>query len=363
MKKILYYSPVDWNWIKQRPQFIALELAERGFDVCAIYIRQYRKKGLQYVNPEMVKLHPIYRLPSFGYKFPLVNKMNRWIVRHRIAWEISHFKPDILWLTHPSQLDDIPNTFRGRIIYDCMDDYDVLGNGQASCENVCRQEQVLCNCADWIFVSSSTLLEKICSRNPSKTDQVYLVRNGCNGRLYPRIEGTHSGKIYAGYVGTIAEWFDFDLIMQSVERIPTLEYFLIGPVLVNNPPAHERIHYLGTIAHKDLFEMIKEMDCMVMPFRLVDVVMAVDPVKLYEYISWQKNIITVAYPEIERFDKFVRKYSSVDEYCSAILNLGDCSAVSYTEQDAECFLAENAWKNRVDFIEKKIQELDLSAFS
>lgn len=358
LKKILYYSLVDWNWIKQRPQFIALELAERGYDVHTIYIRQYRKKGLQHVDPEKVKLHPIYRIPPFGFRLPIVNKVNDWIVRRRIAWDFRRFQPDIVWLTHPLQLKDIPDTFRGRIVYDCMDDYDVLGTGQPSCENISRQEEALCSCADLIFVSSSMLLEKICKRNPRKRDKVHLIRNGCNGKLYPRVAGTHSGKIYAGYVGTIAEWFDFDLILQSLERIPTLEYYLVGPVLVNNPPVHERIHYLGTIAHKDLFNTIKDMDCLVMPFRLVDVVMAVDPVKLYEYISWQKNIITVDYPEIARFDKFVQKYSDVDEYCSMLNNLGNCSEVSYSVQDAESFLADNAWKNRVDSIDKRIQEMD-----
>lgn len=357
MKKILYYSQVDWSWIKQRPQFIALGLAERDFDVRAIYIRQYRRKGLQHIDPEKVMLHPIYRLPPFGYRFPLLNKANQWIVQHWVAWELRRFQPDILWLTHPTQISDIPETFRGRIIYDCMDDYDVLGTDPSCFENICRQEQELCSRADLIFVSSQMLLEKICSRNPRKADQVHLVRNGCNGRLYPRISGTHSGKIYAGYVGTIAEWFDFDLLLQSLEQIPNLEYFLIGPVLVNNPPVHERIHYLGTVAHSELFETIKEMDCMVMPFRLADVVLAVDPVKLYEYISWQKNIITVAYPEIERFGNFVQKYSNAEEYCSAILALGTCSAVSYSEQEAHRFLENNAWKNRVDIIEKKIQEI------
>ena len=159
-------------------------------------------------------------------------------------------------------------------------------------------------------------------------------------------------------MGTIAEWFDFDLIVQSLERIPDLEYFLIGPVMVNDPPVHERIHYLGTVAHDNLFETIKEMDCMVMTFRLADVVLAVDPVKLYEYISWQKNIITVDYPEIERFEKFVQKYSNVDEYCCAVVKFGDCSEASYSERDAECFLADNAWKNRVESIEKRIEELE-----
>lgn len=358
MKKILYYSLVDWNWIKQRPQFIALGLAERGFDVRAIYIHQYRRNGLQKVDREKVTVHPIYRIPPFGYRFSLINQVNAWIVRWKIAWEIKTFQPDIIWLTHPSQLKDIPDDFRGRILYDCMDNYDVLESGESSHENTLKWEQVLCNRAELMFVSSSVLLKKICDRYPDKADQVHLIRNGCNGKLYPRSTSTHSRKIYAGYVGTIAEWFDWDLIVQSLERIPELEYFLIGPVLVPNPPVHDRIHYYGTVAHQELFEKIKEMDCMVMPFCPVDVVMAVDPVKLYEYISWQKNIITLDYPEIERFDNFVRKYSNLDEYCSAIRNAGNCSEATYSEQDAEFFLANNSWKNRVESIEKRIEEME-----
>lgn len=358
MKKILYYSLVDWDWIKQRPQFIALGLAEHGFDVRATYIRQYRKKGLRRVDPGKVKLHPIYRIPAFGYRFPLINKVNRWIVRRKIAWEIDRFRPDVIWLTHPSQFNDVPETYRGRVVYDCMDDYDVLGAEQSVCQSAYICENALCSRADLIFVSSSMLQKKICGRNPGKVDRVHLIRNGCNGKLYPRVTGTHDGKIYAGYVGTIAEWFDFDLILESLERIPKLEYFLIGPVMINDPPAHERIHYLGTVAHNDLFDRIKEMDCMVMPFRIVDVVLSVDPVKLYEYISWQKNIITVDYPEIERFGKFVWKYSNADEYCSAIAQQGILQAASYSEQDAAGFLADNSWDNRVGLIQSKLQQID-----
>lgn len=357
MEKILYYSLVDWDWIKQRPQFIALGLAERGFDVHALYLRQYRKKGLRKVPSEKVQLRPIYRIPPMRYRFSVINKINQWIVRYKIAKEIHIFQPDILWLTHPSQLVDIPNAFRGRIIYDCMDDYDVLGTQPSICEQVCRQEMELCHRADGIFTSSSVLFNKIRRRNPDKADSVHLVRNGCEGRLYPRAYEAHGGKIYAGYVGTIAEWFDFDLLLESLERIPDLEYFLIGPVMVQNSPSHERIHYLGTVSHDSLFDVVKKMDCMVMPFRLNDIVLAVDPVKLYEYISWQKNIITVDYPEIERFGKFVWKYSDADEYCFALIEQGCLRQTSYSEEEAACFLEKNTWKNRVDLIKDKLQEI------
>lgn len=350
MNKILYYSLVDWNWIKQRPQYIALDLAERGFTLRAMYLRQYRKRGLSEVSPGKVQLHPIYRIPSFNNQFPWLNRLNRWIVHRAAVREIRRFQPDVIWLTHPSQLADVPDTFTGKIVYDCMDDYDVLGIKLPSGEDVVRQERKLCARADLIFVSSSVLQKKICGRNPESAERVHLVRNGCNGKGYPRAVRTPGEKIRAGYVGTVAEWFDFDLVLESLERIPNLEYYLIGPVLAENPPAHARIHYLGTVAHRDLFEKVEKMDCLVMPFRLTDVVYAVDPVKLYEYISWQKNILTVDYPEIRRFREFVRQYTTPEEYCEALVQLGRESLPIYSEAEAERFLADNTWEKRVDLI-------------
>ena len=356
MKKVLYYSLVDWDWIKQRPQFLALGLAESGFNIRVIYLYQYRRKNLKKVDPGNVLLRPIFRIPPLGHKFPLINKMNRWIVRQKIAREINVFQPDLLWLTHPSQLADIPDTFTGEILYDCMDDYDVLGTPTNKLESARKQEQLLCDRADIILVSSSLLQRKICSRNPDKASSIHLVRNGCVGELYNRTTHNHGSKIYAGYVGTIAEWFDFKLIMESLERVPELEYFLIGPMGIKEPPAHERIHYIGTIAHDNLFDAIREMDCMVMPFQLVDIVLSVDPVKLYEYISWQKNIIAVDYREIDRFSDFVWTYTSVEDYCSILIKIGQLQTASYSEEEARCFLSDNSWKKRLEFIQQLLYQ-------
>lgn len=357
MKKILYYSLVDWDWIKQRPQFLAFGLSEWEFDVRVIYLWQYRRKNLKKVESGAVQLCPIYRFPPLGFRFSWINKINQWLTRRKVAREIRSYQPDVLWLTHPSQLADVPDSFCGKVVYDCMDDYDVLGTSPDSREEVIRQEQSLCDRADVIFVSSNLLRKKLCDRNPNKESQIHLVRNGCSGELYPGTTGKHKEKIYAGYVGTIAQWFDFDIVLKSLERIPALEYFLIGPVNVKNPPEHDRIHYLGTIAHEDLFEAVREMDCMVMPFILEDIVLSVDPVKLYEYISWQKNIVTVSYPEIQRFGEFVYQYSNLDEYCAALLQIGRSDVTSYSEKDARRFLTENSWKNRVGLIRDALQKL------
>ena len=93
-----------------------------------------KKKGHSSLNPLLM--------------ISLINKINRWIISRRVAAEMKRCQPDIIWLTHPSQFADIPDTFDGRIVYDCMDDYDVLGVTPASWEKVRTQEQILCGRAD-----------------------------------------------------------------------------------------------------------------------------------------------------------------------------------------------------------------------
>lgn len=356
MKRILYYSLVDWDWIKQRPQFIALGLAEHGLDVRVVYLWQYRRKNLKKINPEKLALRPVYRIPPFGGRFNIINTINKWLVRRQLEWEVAHFQPDAIWLSHPSQYEDIPGDYFGQIIYDCMDDYNVLGALPQSREKICRLEESLCARANLIFVSSSFLYKKICSLNPDIISRVHLIRNGCNGKLFPRISRRHDKKLCVGYVGTIAEWFDFNLIIESLEKISNLEYYLIGPICIKNAPIHERIHYLGTIAHDNLFYAVKEMDCMVMPFRLVDIVKAVDPVKLYEYISWQKKIVAIDYPEIRSFSKFIWTYTNVEDYCSLLTQLWDMPEPFFSEEEAVCFLEKNNWLYRVEEILQLLEE-------
>ena len=49
---------VDWNWIKQRPHFIAEYLAKNGYEV-DVYYKPYSKKFYVENNTELVSLKPI----------------------------------------------------------------------------------------------------------------------------------------------------------------------------------------------------------------------------------------------------------------------------------------------------------------
>ena len=62
MKKMVYEMNVEWNWIKQRPHFLAEELA-KYFDITVLYQYRYNRKGLQHREVQGEKLKPVHVIP------------------------------------------------------------------------------------------------------------------------------------------------------------------------------------------------------------------------------------------------------------------------------------------------------------
>ena len=94
-----------------------------------------------------------------------------------------------------------------------------------------------------------------------------------------------------------------------------------------------------------------------MPFKLNDIVEAVDPVKLYEYINFNKDILTISYKEIERFSKCTYSYDGHDEFKSQLEILMQSKEIKYNEKMREDFLNCNSWENRISRIEALIEKL------
>ena len=164
-------------------------------------------------------------------------------------------------------------------------------------------------------------------------------------------ENDHSADRYTlAYFGTISTWFNFDYVLKSLEDFPQLEYLLMGPSEVEIPQ-HQRIRYIGTVEHAKLPEVTKDAQCLIMPFILNEIIEAVDPVKLYEYINFNKNILCVKYPEIERFDPFVYFYTDYASYKQQLSALMQAEQVKYAASDRIAFLKENNWESRVRLIE------------
>lgn len=349
MKKILYLMAVDWYWIKQRPQFIA-EMLNKEYDVTVVYLKEvFLSQALRNDKDELDKSYAIAAIP---YRDKMIAAF--WLQNYLIKQKIDSFDNyDYIWVGHPLLYRYIPKTYKGKIIYDCMDNHVALCSDKIITRMIRKVEKKLVQRADVVFATSTGLLDKINALGGSKKS--YLVRNGymskdiCKPHILPVKD-----KFRMGYFGTIADWMDFSLLLNGLKEIPELEIYLWGPVSNVSIPEHPRLILRGVVEHRQLWEETKDIDCLIMPFLVNDIIRDVDPVKLYEYISMGKNIVSVYYEEIARFRAFVKFYNSKQEFIDIIKGMISQKEIAYTSQQQTAFLLENSWESRYKYIISKI---------
>ena len=217
MKKILYLMGIDWYWIKQRPQIIA-EMLNKDYDVTVAYYKElFVKQSLRKNNDELEKSISISAIP-YRDKNKIAYAIQK-LLFHRIMKNVKQF--DIVWISHPLLYRYLPPNYDGKVIYDCMDNHEALCNDKEICKTIKKTEQQLVKRADIVFASSTGLLKKV--QNLGGQTKSILIRNGfIADHIYPPEPVRHEdkAKYKIGYFGTIAEWFDFDLLLKSLDNYP-----------------------------------------------------------------------------------------------------------------------------------------------
>jgi len=361
MKKILYLMHVNWDWIKQRPHFVA-EYLNKEFHVTVVHESSYRKSRLsKNKNDLIIEIIELSHLP-YG-RFRPIHWLNLLAYRHKLKNYIR--RSDVVWITHPTLYDWIqgliPDTVR--LVYDCMDD--ALEDPNVT-NDVRRRnflftlEDALLRRCDAVFVSSDNLKTKLLERYHVKSSGIHIVNNAINmsnknqvnnlseefSKISDTLQSIYHKKII--YIGTISAWIDFDLIMESLEECPNVTYIFIGPLLAN-VPKHERLLVFLPIPHDEVFEVMKMSDALVMPFKVSNFIQGVNPVKVYEYIYAHKPAIVVSYKETEKFSRYVHLYTNNNDYMNIVKRLvaGTLQTIA-SPQECVQYVNENTWAKRVD---------------
>lgn len=353
-KKIMYIMNVPWNSIKQRHHFIAENLMK--FYEVDIYLRHEFK----YENPRSKSVHLLYRLPLQRYNSIL--KLNRWLLKKQISKDVNQY--DIIWITTPQQYNLIAKSLRKDqvLIYDCMDDMLCFPEVEQSPElyqYIYASEKKVIERANFIFVSAHSLIDVLRQRY-NITRNFFVINNGienCQATYSPRhLDNNHNTKKIITYIGAIADWMDFSLLIKSLEQFQDIEYHFYGPVIKGTQiPSNKRMIYHGAVEHSQIYNIMEHSDLLIMPFVLKPLIMSVNPIKLYEYIKSDIPSLSIRYPETEKFANFVYLYRNEQEYLQVIDEL--CKNKLYKKGDVNeinKFLKQNTWETRAEQIKNII---------
>lgn len=356
-EKILYIMHVDWAWIKQRPHFIAEGLSE-FFDVTVVHFRSknYIFKGTDPNNKEL-KIIPAFRLPLYQNRFVYI--LNKIYMKFFFKSLIKKFDPDFIWITFPQMYDYIPSDINCKIIYDCMD----LATGFDFSEEfksiILDLEEKLVNDASLVLASSNYLFKRLKNRYQCEK-KLLKIRNAFGGEIIDNNTEKDPEKPYKiGYVGTISKWIDFETIKKTLEEIEDIEYYFIGPCELKKQVNEDRIKFYGAIDYRNLYDYVKNYDCLIVPFKVDEKIKSADPGKIYNYINYNKPIVSVYYEELEYFSQFIYFYSNSTEFVELLNHMRENGFKKrYSDSERTRFLENNSWNERIIKVKNFLENIN-----
>lgn len=355
-KKILYFILVPWKWIKQRPHFIAEDLS-RDYDLTVAEKYPFNKK-LRNHKDEKIHIKTYFQIPRD--RIHLIHNINAFLQKCWLRKELN--SSDVIWLTSPLQYTYLKNFDKSKVlVFDCMDD---LIEFQPSTKRKAifkRQEEKLYKDADLVIASSNFLASKLRERYGER--DILLVnnalRNGIDSQNKQLPENINklfnTDKFIITYIGTISNWFDFDLMRIVLEDNPNALLYLFGP-LDTEIPKHDRIKYGGVVIHDLVFTLMEKSNLLIMPFVLNDLILSVNPVKLYEYIYSGKPCLAPLYGESESFGEYVYLYKSPKECSMIVSQLMAGQGAKLPIEECRKFTFSNTWFDRMKVIKAELEK-------
>lgn len=348
------WAVIDWHFRIQRPQHLARELAAAGqrvFYISNNFVDQaepgFSVESLD-VEGRLFQVHlHLVGSPAIYHAAPdaAQREQLRAGIGLLLAW--THSRACVSLVQHPYWLETAKVLPNQRLVYDCMDHH---GGFADNTQDVLAREHELMRDADLLVVTSNWLQAETAKYNPHSL----MVRNACQYEHFcePPADVFRDlrGRRVIGYYGAIAEWFDLDLLEKVARNHLDCLVLLVG---ADTAGARQRLKHLdnveftGEVAYTRLPYYLYSFDVCLLPFQVIPLTLATNPVKVYEYLSAGKDVVSIDLPEIRQFGELVRTGADHDGFLAGLAVTLNAPADPTLAERRRAFAAEQTWAHRV----------------
>ena len=351
----IIWGVIDWHFRHQRPQQLAKVLANTGRRVFYISSNFKNDKRSGFDVEPLDESGRLFQIKLYVNNPPVIyfTKPNDETVRQLQAsigsllyW--ANAKKSVSLVQHPFWCDiakAIPNS---KLVYDCIDHHDGFGNNS---NDVLALEYQLFQDAD-VTITTSAWLDNLASKY---TQRRTLIRNACDYNHFAikpsAVYRDSKNRKIIGYYGAIANWFDVDLILAVAEKFTDCCILLIGADTIK---AQQKLHHLhnvvfiGEVPYSNLPYYLYAFDVALLPFKVIPLTLATNPVKVYEYLSAGKSVVSVNLPEIHEFNNLIKVANNTTQFLLEIFNALNTENSLSDVSARKAFARDQTWAHRAN---------------
>jgi len=228
-------------------------------------------------------------------------------------------------------------------VYFCMDDFLHLPN--VSPEMLGPLERRLLERVDAVVATARTLTE---SKRP-RSGRAYYLPQGVHYEHFatprpPPADLAELPRPRIGFAGGVAAPVDVELVHRLAAAFPSGSVVLVGPVTLPRAAlAAPNIHLLGPRAYRDLPGYLQAFDVGIVPYVLNAHTVAVDPLKLLEYLAAGIPVVTTNLPEVRKYAAAIAIGSTHDGFVAAVREAVQRPG---TPQRRQALAREHGWNRR-----------------
>ena len=362
---VFVWCVIDWHFRMQRPQHLAAAMAGKGHRVFYIS-NNFADSGTPGFSVEALDATGRLFQVNLNLKgspqiyTDLASPEQVMAIRasliELLAW--TGTTRSISLVQHPYWIEPAQYLPNMQLVYDCMDHHGGFENNASS---ILDGEERLVQQADLLIVTSQWLLEEMSSRSSS----IALIRNATEYEHFAtrpqRVFTDSEGRKVIGYYGAIAEWFDVELLREvAIDHAEAL-VVLVGR---DTAGAQARLQdlsnviFVGEVPYAELPYWLYGFDVCLLPFQVIPLTLATNPVKVYEYLSAGKPVVSVDLPEMAQFPGLVEVADTPEGFSAAVGRvLKDPEAQESLAQLRQNFAANQTWSHRAADLDTALADI------
>ena len=260
--------------------------------------------GLKERYPNLHVLSPL-AIPFYGSE--LVRSANGALLKAQVkrAMDSLGFRNAISWSFLPSAAPVVGTLGEELVVYHCVDEFSAFSD--APSHEIKELERRLMLKADVVICSS----EKLRADKAKTNANAHLVQHGVdlehfNQAFAPattipdELKGAPGPVI--GFWGLIADWVDLQLIRHVADAFSGGTVVLVGSSATDMSALDgaKNIRFLGRKPYADLPRYAKAFDVALMPFKVNELTLAANPLKVREYLGAGLPVVSTDIPEVAR---------------------------------------------------------------